>query len=202
MRSFSVISKAAGVGIAILAGTMCLLFPEAGLRGVSARESRPLIENFDPLELNRDTVSIPIQVVQAARLAEAKRSDSMRLGPQRRSSLQVGDLGDSARYQSFRVQLSTSETYGESRHALQVAEEIFDQPVFLDYDIPYFKLRVGDFRTRSEADLYALKAKAAGYPNAWVVAVNVSVRQAAPLYDQSLESAPDSLGSVTPRDSR
>ncbi len=202
MRSFSVISKAGGVAIAILAGTTHLLLPEAGLRGVSAKESKPLIENFDPLELSRDTVSIPIQMVQAARLAEAKQSDSIRLAAQRQSSLQAGDLGDSARYQSFRVQLSTSETYGESRHALQVAEEIFDQPVFLDYDIPYFKLRVGEFRTRSEADLYALKAKAAGYSNAWVVTVNVSVRQAPPLYDQSPEDAPDSLGSVAPRDSR
>ena len=47
-------------------------------------------------------------------------------------------------------------------------------------------MRVGSFRSREEAEEYALRAKAAGYRDAWVVVVNVKVRQPALLYEGDL----------------
>ena len=87
--------------------------------------------------------------------------------------------------------------------AVQVAEEIFDRPVYLDYEVPYFKIRVGSFFDRDQAEDYMMRARAAGYKEAWVVVTNVAVREAAPLYfdepypvfDDSLEKQihPDTL---------
>jgi hypothetical protein len=95
---------------------------------------------------------------------------------------------DSANNQAFRVQLYTSKLFGEARRQLQVAEEIFDQPVYLDYEVPYFKVRVGNFPDREAAEAYQQKAKATGFSNAWVVLVTVNVQEASPLYEQGLTS--------------
>ncbi|MBU0984142.1 MAG: SPOR domain-containing protein, partial [candidate division Zixibacteria bacterium] len=89
----------------------------------------------------------------------------------------------SANNQAFRVQIFTSKLYNDARQALRVAEEIFDRQLYIDYEVPYFKVRVGSFDTRDAAEAYQLKAKAAGYGNAWVVLVTVGVVEAAPLYD-------------------
>ncbi len=89
---------------------------------------------------------------------------------------------DSVNGQAYRIQLYTSKLYGEARHELRVAQEIFDRPVFLDYEVPYYKIRVGSFADRDKADEYLQRVKAAGYSTAWVVIVNVGVKEAAPLY--------------------
>lgn len=104
------------------------------------------------------------------------------------------DAVDSLSNQAFRVQLFTSKAYGEARHAVNVAEEIFDRPVYLDYEVPYFKVRVGSFADREGAEEYMMRAKTAGYDNAWVVAVNVRVKETPSLYDESFVPVlPDSV---------
>lgn len=99
---------------------------------------------------------------------------------------------DTANHQAYRVQLLTTKLYGEARKAERVAHEIFDQPVYVDYEVPYYKLRVGSFASREDAEQYQLRAKAAGYGNAWVVLVMVDVKQAPPLYDLDSTIVPDS----------
>ena len=83
----------------------------------------------------------------------------------------------------FRVQIYTTQGFGDARKAEQVAQEIFDQPVHIDYEVPNFKVRVGDFPLREDADSYRQLAKAMGYTNTWVVPVTVGIAMAAPLYD-------------------
>ena len=100
---------------------------------------------------------------------------------------------DTLNNQAFRVQILTTKVYGEARTALRVAEEIFDRPVFMDYEVPYFKLRVGNFAEREIAENYQQRARAAGYTNAWVVVVTVAVEEPAPLYEISPATAGDSL---------
>ena len=95
---------------------------------------------------------------------------------------QIPIEADSVNNQAFRIQIFTSKVFGEARHARQIAEEIFDRPVYLDYEVPYFKVRVGSFRNRDDAEQYLPRVRAAGYTDAWVVMTMVSVHEAAPLY--------------------
>ncbi|MFQ6009449.1 MAG: SPOR domain-containing protein, partial [Candidatus Zixiibacteriota bacterium] len=96
--------------------------------------------------------------------------------------------------QVYRIQIFTSQLYGEARRAMTIAEEIFDRTVFLDYEVPYYKVRVGGFAQRYEAEDYLSRVKAAGYPDAWVVVVNVAIKEPAPLYpDGSPAAAEDSI---------
>jgi hypothetical protein len=158
---------------------------------------------FDPLELPSDREIIPAryprsgtisgrQVLVEAESGESK--DDTSFVELENFTREVDTLNS----QAFRVQLFTSKVYQEARATARVAEEIFDQPVYVDYQVPNFKVRVGDFADRDDAESYAQRAKAAGYTSAWVVMVNIDVKEAAPLYDNTtgnfLEEPPaDSL---------
>lgn len=50
----------------------------------------------------------------------------------------------------------------------EFTEKYVVYPAYLDYERPYFKVRVGDFRTRNEA-LKLKKEIERTYPNSWVV---------------------------------
>jgi hypothetical protein len=69
---------------------------------------------------------------------------------------------------------------------LTIAEEIFNLPLYLDYEVPYYKLRVGDFSVREEAENMLPEIKAIGYRNAWVARVLLRVRDV-PDYDMTEE---------------
>jgi len=143
---------------------------------------------FDPLELRRDRDIIPAlypkvgditgkQVIVEKEQIEPS-SDS--LGT---SIPPAAPITDSLNSQAYRVQIFTGLVNGEARQVARVAEEIFDQPVFVDYEVPNFKVRVGNWPDRASAEKYQEKARAVGYTNAWVVMVGVNVREVAPLYD-------------------
>jgi len=143
---------------------------------------------LDPLGLPQDTVIVtsPNSAVEKKLLHEIRATQQAQEKPGPGSSLPPDSLNN----QVYRVQLLTVDSYSDARRALAVAEEIFDLPVALTYDQPYYKLRVGEFTTKSEGDVYLLKAKSAGYANAWVLLTNVGVRELRPMYESSSPAAP------------
>ncbi|MCK4460154.1 MAG: SPOR domain-containing protein [candidate division Zixibacteria bacterium] len=152
------------------------------------------LARYDPLESSQDRQVVPSaypsdQPINAGGSQQEIRDEA------------TGDTGylnliepiDTLNNQAFRVQILTTKVYGEARTARRVAEEIFDRPVFMDYEVPYFKLRVGNFAEREAAENYQQRAKAAGYTNAWVVVVTVGVEEPTPLYETSPATVGDSL---------
>ena len=147
---------------------------------------------FDPLDLSQDLEIVPQKHPQSGEIGgqlqavefEAPNDDMA-------TDYAVGlpDTIDTLNHQAYRIQLFAGKLYGEARRALRVAQEIFDRPVFLDYEVPYFKVRVGSFSDREDAEDYQQRAKAAGYPEAWVVMVNVGVAKPAPLYPEGTPPA-------------
>jgi len=77
----------------------------------------------------------------------------------------------------YRLQIFTSRLYAEANRERELAEEIFNLPVYLDYEVPYYKLRVGDFVNREEAESMLGEIKAIGYRNAWVARVILRIRE-------------------------
>lgn len=82
----------------------------------------------------------------------------------------------------YRVQIFTSRTYGPAVREQSIASEIFDKKVALDYEVPYYKVRLGDFDNRRQAEDYLFIAKDAGYDSAWVVRVTMNVQNLEPTY--------------------
>jgi len=147
---------------------------------------------FTPFEFASDDEIIPAKYPRDGRIVghtDFVLPDSL-AGDSSMVLVDVPDEIDTVYNQVFKVQLFTSKVYGEARHAVKVAEEIFDRPVSIDYEVPYYKVRVGQFSDRDEAERYAQRAKGAGYSLVWVVVVNVNVKEAAPLYQLRQEQLP------------
>ncbi len=159
---------------------------------------------FDPLGLPQDDRVMPKVSPQKGLTFEQQPfvvSDPMSIGGDTAMFAMPGIpvTYDTLNYQAYRVQLLTTKLYGEARQAERVAREIFDQPVYVDYEVPYYKLRVGSYADRESAEQYQQRAKSAGYSHAWVVLVMVDVKQARPLYDLDSAIVPDSI-TVDPAD--
>jgi hypothetical protein len=144
----------------------------------AAPQPPAIVRGIDPLSLVADQVLITTLAPQTAPIGITATTS----GAPARSSL------------VFRVQLLTAQGFGEARKAAQVAEEIFDQPVHIDYEIPNFKVRVGDFADRGAADDYRRTALQLGYANCWVVPVTVGITEPPSLYD-SIKLPVDSVNS-------
>lgn len=69
----------------------------------------------------------------------------------------------------FRVQLFATKDYYEAVNKRDEASERFDAVVHMDFDPPYYKIRVGDYTRRDEAEEARLGARELGYLDAWIV---------------------------------
>ena len=147
---------------------------------------------FDPLDLSQDLEVVPQKDPKSGEIGGQLEAVELEAPTDDMATSRIvglPDAIDTLNHQAYRVQLFTSKLYGEARQVLRVAQEIFDRPVFLDYEVPYFKVRVGSFSDREDAEDYQQRAKAAGYPEAWVVMVNVGVTKPAPLYPEGTPPA-------------
>jgi hypothetical protein len=141
---------------------------------------------YDPLELPQDKQIVPEKISQTGAItgtSPVSTSDTLDLDTTTMAYVTPPVELDTLNNQVFRIQLFTSKLYSEAKHEVLVAEEIFDQPVYLDYEVPYFKVRVGNFASRVAAENYQQTARTAGYTNAWTVVVNINVEETQPLYE-------------------
>ncbi len=152
-----------------------------GGRGASEEEPSPAGPLFDPLASSADREVVPeVYPVQVAYIPE--NSDSL-VEP---LDISYDEFDSTSSVvgprELYRVQIFTSRLYTEANRELALAEEIFNFPIHLDYEVPYYKLRVGDFHTRAEAEDMLSEIRAIGYHGAWVARVIRRVREA-PAYN-------------------
>ncbi len=138
--------------------------PGAGERGPSVGALPN--EDFDPLTLHDDDIELqePKQRVEGdwlKALVAAKR-----------------DTVAEQEVEGYRVQLFMSEDPQQAREVRDDALLQFDQEVYLIYDAPRWKVRVGDFLSFSEAEQVQQKAQSMGYRDAWVVRTKVDAKRA------------------------
>ena len=69
----------------------------------------------------------------------------------------------------FRVQIFVTKEEFDARQVEEDALLQFEERVYLTFDSPNYKIRVGDCKTRSEANDLRQIALQRGYPDAWVV---------------------------------
>jgi len=192
-----------GISFAIL---LFLLFTVwSGCRGTFDRpqETRPTETRddggsvYNPIGLPEDAAIVPEKYPILASVDSTAATDSV--------SVFTVDAIDSLidDFETYRIQLFTSNTYGPADREKEVAGEVFDRKVYLDYEVPYYKVRVGDFADRADAEAYLPAAIEAGYSNAWVVKVTVNVQNIEEMYDEdipplldSMEVHPDDTGAI------
>ena len=81
----------------------------------------------------------------------------------------------------YRVQIFLSDDLREASRVMAEARERFEQEVYLEYDAPYYKVRVGDCATEWTGEELLRVARRLGYPDAWLVRTIISLeREEAP----------------------
>ena len=143
---------------------------------------------YDPLGLKDDNTIVPEKYhLQPKNAIDSIRGDAALLAGA--DSLQF----PTGAYESYRIQLFTSKEYGPAYREMNIAAEVFDQRVWFDFEVPYYKVRVGDFLKRLDAVRYLPAAQQAGYKTAWVVKVNTSIKTMEDIYETELPLIIDSL---------
>ena len=122
------------------------------------REPKALVSRqigFDPMGLPRDR-----EIPAFGKIDKRPDSDSI---------VAVFD-SLSAPQDIYAAQIVITDVYSDALLEKVIAEELFNEPVRLEFEAPFFKVRVAEFRTRAEADAFlAGPVRGLGYPDATVV---------------------------------
>lgn len=72
--------------------------------------------------------------------------------------------------QGFRIQLYSTSDMEAAQEVLEVADSVFtDHWVYIVYEVPFYKVRLGDFETRFQANRILANVVQEGFRDAWVV---------------------------------
>jgi hypothetical protein len=129
-------------------------------------------EDFDPATLGQDDfVVVPTP--------KASSRDSTVIEPR---DMNPVESPQEEGVQGFRIQLLATKIEDQAREEQRKAIFKFQERVYLDFESPYYKLRVGDCATRKEAETLRNKAVTLGFDNPWIVQskINRNTRGQAP----------------------
>ncbi len=155
------------------------LFKRAGEEeATKSKESRK--DAISPLSMPEDFEIVPEKYPLVA-MADT----SMKVSGESRNIIKDSAAAIGGSYETYRIQLFTSKTYGPAAREQKIAREVFDKDIYLDYEVPYYKVRIGDFASFDDAEIYLPAAVEAGYKNAWVVKVAVNVQKLEEPYDEN-----------------
>lgn len=123
------------------------------------QENRKLDESFDPTNLS-DWPSSKHRTEQIKSLKEHFAS--------------IGGSSDAVEIVEyldhvFRVQLSSTRDYDQASALAEQASGLFEEDVIIQFDSPYYKIRVGKMNSREEAQSLQQIAMNNGYRRAWVI---------------------------------
>lgn len=173
------LDKASGVlihyGIVFLLGALIGCIPESQLTKEHTA-SQPTKTTIAEVEKTFDPSAYVIEFVPPSQGSTHQGSHTMRLVlPQDSVTLQEEIV------QGFRIQLYSSSNYDEAQGMKNVTQELaVPDSVYIVFDPPVYKLRVGDFVSRYEANQRLLYYISHGYRDAWVVPDRVVVRKTLP----------------------
>ena len=130
---------------------------------------------FDPMELGDDGILVPRpQETPAAEQLEPVPAEPDQIIPAEPEVI-VEEWEDVVR-PGYRVQIFAANGVDAARMVEKEAQELFPEGVYLSYDPPNYKIRVGNCQSRKEADILLRKAKSLRYRDAWIVRDNVVVK--------------------------
>ncbi|UCF79365.1 MAG: SPOR domain-containing protein [Candidatus Eiseniibacteriota bacterium] len=68
----------------------------------------------------------------------------------------------------YRVQIFASSSMERAEEVASQARSVFTESVYVEYSVPLYKVRVGNFLSKDEAMQFRQRAIEAGYEGAWV----------------------------------
>lgn len=121
-------------------------------------DESPYNEEFDPVPLEPEIIVLPRDKEESRETAR----DPVTIP-------QTPEAEGLEMTQGYRVQLLSGKDAEAAMEAKRRAIFMFEESVYLDFESPYYKLRVGDCLTREEAEALRRKAQRNGFSNPWIV---------------------------------
>ena len=84
-------------------------------------------------------------------------------------SQSVSDIDFTNSVKGYRIQVMISEDEKDLINVKEKLELIIKEKIYIKFELPNYKLRVGNFDSRKKAETYRNKVIQLGYRSAWVV---------------------------------
>jgi len=157
-----------GAGLLVLSGCATTK------KGVSPEGKAPatgIVEDFDPMTLTDDDFKIPPKSEAAP---AAQPADTTAAGPKQAAAERAGRRVRKVKVPGYRIQIAAVSNQQDAMNIQREAMLKFeDVNVYLVFEPPFYKVRIGDFERRFDAEEYQRKAIAAGYRDAWIVRTTI-----------------------------
>ena len=158
-------------GRLLLFPVVALLFVGMGCTGRTVISQKPVLEEqFDPLSLQDD------DIWEELRQPAPAAPETTLAGPDRQAVTDTSQIEQPQYIQGFRVQVFASpdrQTALEVRHR---AELFLEEDVYLEFEAPYYKVRVGDCLSFAEAETLLKKIRKKGYSDAFRVRTTIKLQ--------------------------
>jgi hypothetical protein len=139
----------------------CALFAQSKAKIDTVKQN----EEYKPFSLGDYDIEIPLVVNQDE---NALNIDEILKG-QEQDTTEVREKV----MPGFRVQLVATRDEDEARNVRREAVLTFSEKVYLSFDDPYYKVRIGDCISRFDANDLQEQAISKGFFEAWVVRTNI-----------------------------
>jgi hypothetical protein len=147
----------------IVLGSSCSL-SQLGWKSEGASKSASsdrMIEDFDPLTLNDDDIVIsPKDTGKTAKSVTAP-------------SYNVLEEETGEKVDGYRVQLVLTKSIEGANEVKKKAIFKFEDKIYLVFEQPYYKVQLGDFESKKDAEALRDEAIAKGFPDTWVVRTQI-----------------------------
>ncbi|RMF56722.1 MAG: SPOR domain-containing protein [Calditrichaeota bacterium] len=138
-----------------------------------------LNETFDPLMLEDEDITFPEEV-------EIPSTGNSEIVPG--LDTQPAPVEENQVVDGFRVQILATKDIDQATMEKKQAEFQFLEDsvaVYIEFDSPMYKVRVGDFQNRDEAERLRQIARKKGYRGAWIVKTKVNTHPKLPVINES-----------------
>tara|TARA_B100000949_G_scaffold144243_1_gene126737 strand:+ start:383 stop:823 length:441 start_codon:yes stop_codon:yes gene_type:complete len=117
-------------------------------------------ESFDPATLKEPKIKLPVMLKPDELL------------PPQFSPVETDTVVD-----GFRVQVLSTQDLNEANHLMIELSSLFGNEVYIVFDSPNYKVRVGNFRFRGNAEKARHRIVDLGHRAAWIIRTRVSNNQ-------------------------
>jgi len=99
--------------------------------------------------------------------------ESVREGKVVEGELRDATPGSSGYRYGFRVQLYATRDVEKARNVAESARQLFGEKTYIEYQEPLYKVRIGDYQTREQAERMRYRANSSGFEDAWLVETTI-----------------------------
>jgi hypothetical protein len=78
----------------------------------------------------------------------------------------------------FRIQIYATRDLEKARNVAESARQLFNEKTYIEYQEPLYKVRIGDYPTREQAERMLYKVTSSGFEDAWLVETTIRVGDA------------------------